>query len=201
LLEYTEGALHLTGISTKEGVELVRDAKKKGLNVSADVNLMNLIFTEVEMLRFDSIYKVMPVLRTESDRRALWEGLKDGTIDTIVSDHRPVDQEEKELEFDYASFGSYQLQTVFSALNTNNSNELVTILDCLSLRSRNVLGIPEQPIEIGQKADLTIFDPTFFWEFNSNVMTSEHAYSPFLSKQMKGKVLAVIHGDKASVNQ
>jgi dihydroorotase len=201
LLEYTEGALHLTGISTKEAVELVRDAKKKGLNVTADVNLMNLIFTEEEMLRFDSIYKVMPVLRTESDRRALWEGLKDGTIDTIVSDHRPVDQEEKELEFDYASFGSYQLQTVFSALNTNNSIELVTILDCLSLRSRNVLGIPEQPIEIGQKADLTIFDPTFSWEFNSNVMTSEHAYSPFLSKQMKGKVLAVINGDKASVNQ
>jgi len=201
LLEYTEGALHLTGISTKEAVELVRDAKKKGLNVTADVNLMNLIFTEEEMLRFDSIYKVMPVLRTESDRRALWEGLKDGTIDTIVSDHRPVDQEEKELEFDYASFGSYQLQTVFSALNTNNSIELVTILDCLSLRSRNVLGIPEQPIEIGHKADLTIFDPTFSWEFNSNVMTSEHAYSPFLSKQMKGKVLAVINGDKASVNQ
>jgi dihydroorotase len=201
LLEYTEGALHLTGISTKEAVELVRDAKKKGLNVSADVNLMNLIFTEVEMLRFDSIYKVMPVLRTESDRHALWEGLKDGTIDTIVSDHRPVDQEEKELEFDYASFGSYQLQTVFSALNTNNSNELSTILDCLALRSRNVLGIPEQPIEIGQKADLTIFDPTFSWEFNSNVMSSEHAYSPFLSKRFKGKVLAVINGDKASVNQ
>lgn len=201
LLEYTQGAMHLTGISTKEGVELVRDAKKKGLNVSADVNLMNLIFTEVEMLRFDSIYKVMPVLRTESDRHALWEGLKDGTIDTIVSDHRPVDQEEKELEFDYASFGSYQLQTVFSTLNTNNSNELSTILDCLALRSRNVLGIPEQPIEIGQKADMTIFDPTFSWEFNSDVMISEHAYSPFLTKQLKGKVLAIIHGDKASVNQ
>jgi dihydroorotase len=89
LLEYTGGSIHLTAISSKEGVELIRQAKKKGLNLSADVNLMNLLFTEDEMLNFDSNYKVMPVLRTESDRLALWEGLKDGTIDTVVSDHRP----------------------------------------------------------------------------------------------------------------
>ena len=200
LLEYTGGSIHLTGISSKEGVELIRQAKKKGLNLSADVNLMNLLFTEDEMLNFDSNYKVMPVLRTESDRLALWEGLKDGTIDTVVSDHRPVDQEEKELEFDYASFGSYQLQTVFSVLNSSNSLEINTLLDCLSHKARNVLGIPNNPIEIGERADLTVFDPMISWEFNSEVMISEHAYSPFLNKEMKGKVLAVINGDKASLN-
>ena len=200
LLEYTGGSLHLTGISTKESVELIRAAKKKGLKLTADVNLMNLLFTEEQMLSFDSIYKVMPVLRAESDRQALLEGLKDGTIDTIVSDHRPVDQEEKELEFDFASFGSYQLQIVFSAINSSKTIEIDLLLDCLSQKARSILGLPNSSIEIGNRADLTIFDSTTSWEFNSEVMISEHAYSPFLNKEMKGKVLAVINGDKASLN-
>jgi len=190
LLEYTGGSIHLTGISSKEGVELIRQAKKKGLNLSADVNLMNLLFTEDEMLNFDSNYKVI-----------LWEGLKDGTIDTVVSDHRPVDQEEKELEFDYASFGSYQLQTVFSVLNSSKTIEIDLLLDCLSQKARNILGLTSSPIEIGERADLTVFDPIISWEFNSEVMISDYAYSPFLNKEMKGKVLAVINGDKASINQ
>jgi dihydroorotase len=200
LLEYTNGSLHLTGISSKEGVDLVRKAKKAGLNVTSDVNLMNLLFNEDEMLNFDSIFKVLPVLRAEEDRQALWEGLKDGTIDTVVSDHRPVDQEEKELEFDYSSFGSYQLQTVFSALNSSNYNDLGLIIDCLSIKSRQILGIEESKIEIGEKADLTSFDPSKSWNYNSEVLISEHAYSPFYNRELKGKVLAVINGDKASIN-
>jgi dihydroorotase len=129
------------------------------------------------------------------------EGLRDGTIDTIVSDHRPVDQEEKELEFDYASFGSYQLQTVFSVLNSSKTIEINLLLDCLSQKARNILGLTNSPIEIGNRADLTVFDPATSLEFTSDVMISEHAYSPFLNKEMKGKVLAVINGNNASINQ
>jgi dihydroorotase len=201
LLEYTGGSLHLTGISTKEGVELIRQAKRNGLNISSDVNLMNLIFNEHEMLNFDSVFKVMPVLRREEDLQALWDGLRDGTIDTIVSDHRPVDQEEKELEFDYAGFGCYQLQSVFSALNTKNENAISTTVNCLSRNARKVLGLNEYPIEMNQRADLTVFDPTTSWVLNSDTMISEHAFSPFLNKALNGKVLAVINGDKASINQ
>lgn len=197
LLEYTGGSLHLTGISSKDSVDLIRAAKQKGLSVTADVNLMNLCFTENEMLDFDSIMKVMPVLRTESDRIALWEGVKDGTIDTIVSDHRPMDKEEKELEFDYASFGSYQLQIVFSALNSEFPNELNSIINSLSIKARGIVGITERPIEVGQKADLTVFDSTISFLFDENQMISDHMYSPFLNRQMTGAVLAVIHGDKA----
>lgn len=201
LLEYTESSLHLTGISSKEGVELIRKAKQKGLSVTADVNLMNLIFNEEEMLSFESIFKVMPVLRSESDRLALWDGLKDGTIDSVVSDHRPVDQEDKELEFDYASFGSYQLQIVFSVLNSTSPDDLDLLTKCLSQKSRQVLGLQEYPIEIGQKADITVFDPSISWTFNSNVLMSEFEYSPFLNRKLKGKVLAVINGNKASINK
>ena len=200
LLEYTGGSLHLTGISSKDSLDLIRAAKQKGLSVTADVNLMNLCFTENEMLGFDSIMKVMPVLRTESDRIALWEGIKDGTIDTIVSDHRPMDKEEKELEFDYASFGSYQLQTVFSALNSEFPNELNSIINSLSIKARGIVGITERPIEVGQKADLTVFDSTISFLFDENQMISDHIYSPFLNRQMTGAVLAVIHGDKAYLN-
>jgi dihydroorotase len=199
LLEYTEGELHITSVSSKESVDLIRKAKKKGLKITADVNLMNLCFNELDVLGFDTIYKVMPVLRSESDRVALWEGLKDGTIDTIVSDHRPVDQEEKELEFDYARFGCYQLQTVFSALNTTFSDDLTDIVDRLSLNTRRIIGIEENPIEIGQKADLTAFDATISFHFSSREMLSEHTYSPFLDRNLKGVVLAVVNGNKAAL--
>lgn len=199
LLEYTESELHITGISCKESVDLLREAKRKGLKISADVNLMNLCFTEENVLGFDSIFKVLPVLRSESDRIALWEGLKDGTIDTVVSDHRPADQEEKELEFDYASFGSYQLQTVFSALNTTFPNELNKIIECLSINARKILGLAENPIEVGQKADLTVFDPEALVSFTTEEMLSEHAYTPFLNKELNGVILAVINGDKATI--
>ncbi len=197
LLEYTDGSLHLTGISCKESIDLIRQAKQKGLNVTADVNLMNLCFTEEDVLGFDSIMKVMPVLRSESDRIALWNGIIDGTIDTIVSDHRPVDQEEKELEFDYASFGSYQLQTVFAALNTQFPNQINKIVECLSSRARGVIGIEQHPIEVGQKADLTVFDSTVSFVFDNKQMISDHLYSPFLNQKITGSVLAVILGDKA----
>ena len=199
LLEYTEGALHLTGISCEESVSLIRKAKKKGLNVSADVNLMNLCFNEDAVLNFDSIMKVLPVLRTAKDQKALWEGLTDGTIDTIVSDHRPMNQEDKELEFDNANFGAAQLQTVFGALNQHSPKNLEQIITCLSSKAREISKIQHHAIEIGNKADLTIFDPEIEWELTKNNLISEYPYNPFFEKKIKGKILGVINGGKATI--
>jgi dihydroorotase len=199
LLEYTEGALHLTGISCEESVSLIRKAKKKGLNVTADVNVMNLCFNEDAVLNFDSIMKVLPVLRTAKDQKALWEGLKDGTIDTIVSDHRPMNQEDKELEFDNANFGAAQLQTVFGALNQHSPKNLEQIITCLSYKAREISKIQHHSIEIGNKADLTIFDPEIEWELTKNNLISEYPYNPFFEKKIKGKILGVINGGKATI--
>ena len=199
LLEYTEGALHLTGISCEESVSLIRKAKKKGLNVSADVNVMNLCFNEDAVLNFDSIMKVLPVLRTAKDQKALWEGLTDGTIDTIVSDHRPMNQEDKELEFDNANFGAAQLQTVFGALNQHSPKNLEQIITCLSYKAREISKIQHHAIEIGNKADLTIFDPEIEWELTKNNLISEYPYNPFFEKKIKGKILGVINGGKATI--
>ena len=102
LLEYTGGNLHCTGLSTSEGVRLVREAKKNGLNITADVHSSHLKYNEEAVLGFDSNFKFMPPLRFDSDRKALWDGVNDGTIDAIVTDHRPFDKEQIDVEFDHA---------------------------------------------------------------------------------------------------
>ena len=197
LLEYTDGSIHLSGLSSEESVRLVREAKKQGLQVSADVHVMNLCFTEQAMLDFNSHLKVLPVLRKETDRLALWEGVKDGTIDAIVSDHRPADTEEKELEFDLANFGAPQLETCFAALNSMKEASLTEVITSLSERSREIAGIQFASIEEGNRADISIFDPSIAFEWSSE--STHHRFSPFKNEAMKGKVLGIIHGAQASL--
>lgn len=196
LLEYTEGTLHLTGISCAESVELIRKAKQQGLSVTADVHIANLLYNEEVMLAFDSNFKFMPVLRRESDRKALWEGVKDGTIDTIVSDHRPHDKEEKDVEFDNASFGSIQLQSVFGSLGTCQEFDLPTVIDALSRRARTILGIDERPIEAGSKADLTLFIPSKKWVFEKQDVISNTYNSDLIGKELNGSVAGVVNNGK-----
>jgi dihydroorotase len=197
LLEYTDGTLHLSGLSTAESVRLVKEAKMRGLKVTADVHVMNLCFTEQAMLDFDSHMKVLPVLRKESDRLALWAGLNDGTIDTIVSDHRPADTEEKELEFDLANFGAPQLETCFAALNSMKEADMLTLITALSQRSREIAGIQPSSIEEGNQADISIFDPSLAFEWSNE--SKHHRFSPFKNQALKGKVLGIINGAKASL--
>lgn len=201
LLEYTGGNLHLTGISTAESVELIKKAKTKGLNITCDVNVMNLLFNETNVLGFDSNYKVLPPLRRESDRLALWEGLKNGTIDTIVSDHRPHDKEEKDVEFDHAAFGTIQLQTVFASLVTHHPEMLVTIVHAISKNARKIIDIESFSIDVNQKSDLTVFSPNESWIFNEETIISNVNFSPFMNKKMKGIVNAVFNNNKLYIRE
>lgn len=196
LLEYTEGTLHLTGISCAESVALIRNAKKKGLNLTADVHVANLIYNEEEVLGFDSNFKLMPPLRRESDRKELWNGLKDGTIDIIVSDHRPHDKEEKDVEFDNASFGCIQLQTVFGALGNCSEFDLTTFVNAVALNPRKIASIPENPIKVGAKADLTLFSPSSTWNFTKNDVISATYNTPLLNKELRGQVVGIINNGK-----
>jgi dihydroorotase len=196
LVEYTGGAFHASGISTSESVDLVRKAKSNGLNVTADVHVMNLLFNEEAVLGFDSVFKVLPPLRREADRLALWEGLKDGTIDTIVSDHRPMDKEEKDVEFDHASFGTIQLQTVFSSLSALPEFDLSTFLTCVSHNARKIIGIENHPIAEGNMADLTVFDTNRHSLFSSDKVVSATFNSPFIGKEFNTKPLGIINNGK-----
>jgi len=193
LLEYTEGKLHLTGISCAESVELIRHAKRKGLNITADVHVANLLYNENSVIGFDTNYKFQPPLRREIDRVALWDGLKNGTIDTIVSDHRPNDTEEKEVEFDNASFGSIQIQTVFSSLNALKEFDLDLFINSVTTKSRSILEIDSNSIDINQKADLTLFNTNEKWIFQKEDILSNTHNTALLNQELKGKVIAVFN--------
>ena len=201
LVEYTGGNIHLTGISCGESVELIRQAKKKGLNVTADVHVMNLLYNETAVLGFDSNFKVIPPLRREHDRIALWDGINDGTIDTIVSDHRPYDKEEKDVEFDNASFGCIQLQTVFASLMTNPKANLQSIVKALSTNARGIAEIDTNAIQPGNKADITIFSPTTKWQFTKDLIISQTNNSPFIDKELQGVVCAVVNNGKLAIRE
>lgn len=201
LAEYTGGTIHFTGVSCAESVELIRRAKQNKLHVTADVHVMNLLFTEENVYDFDSNYKVMPVLRTEKDRESLWKGLHDGTIDTLVSDHRPGDIEEKEIEFDHSAFGGIQLQTVFSALSQDKKFDLSLFCECVGNRARNIAGIEPGEIRVNKTADLTVFSLNDPWVFDTDQIISNTKNSPFLDQKFSTKVVAVINQGKMLVNE
>lgn len=201
LVEYTEGSLHLSGISTKEGVKLIKAAKKKGLKITADVHVMNLCFNESKVVDFDTSYKTLPVLRSQKNVEALWKGLEDNTIDFVVSDHRPSVKEDKEREFEDATFGAPQLQTLFSALNSKDTLQLEKLVQILSDNTRNFIQKPLPSIKIGNLADLTIFDPSEEFSFDSNQRKENILYSPFQHDKLTGKVLGIVNNNKLVLNQ
>ena len=201
LLEYTGGNLHCSGISTKEGVDLIRKAKAKGLNITASVHSSHLIFNEEAVLGFDSLMKFMPPLRFESDRIGLWEGIIDGTIDAIVSDHRPNDKEEKDVEFDHASYGNIALQTVFPSLTQLKEFNLEKVICCLSQGPRDILGLPETSIEVGLPADLTIFQPTKKWTFTKSDVQSATFNTPYVENELTGYIVGIINNGKLALKE
>jgi len=193
LLSYTGGKLHLTGLSCKESVDLVRRAKKNGLDITCDVHVANLLYNETAVLEFDTNFKFMPPLRRETDRIALWEGVNDGTINTIVSDHRPNDKEEKDVEFDNASFGSIHLQTLYSSLLDCKEFDLNIFVKNVTNNARSILNIPDSPITEGQKADLTIFNTSKKWTFTNDLLLSNVKNSNFLNQELRGEVIAIFN--------
>lgn len=201
LLEYTEGKLHVTGVSTLESVNLIKSAKQKGLDITCDVHYEQLLFNENEVLDFDTNYKLMPPLRSEEDREALWQGIKDGTIDCIVSNHRPHDKEEKDVEFDHACFGNIGLQTVFSSLSMDNHFDLDLFIEKVTIGAEGVLNMERSPIEVNTKADLTIFSNKLKWAFNENTNFSKSMNSPFYGKTFETGIKAIVNKGQLSINE
>lgn len=197
ILEYTGGNLHIQAISSAVSVELIKKAKDAGLKVTCDVPISNLVFTEEQLLTFDTNYKVNPPLRTEIDRLALIEGLKSGVIDAIISDHQPQDIENKNLEFDLAAFGMVQLQTMFSSvLMLNDQLPFEIAVKALSNGARKIMKQHQVAINEGSIADFSIFNPSYTWELNSKTSTSKSHNSPFFGREIVGKCVGMINGNK-----
>lgn len=193
LVEYTNGSIHFTGISCEKSVELIQQAKAKGLKVTADTHIHNLVFTDENVLGFDSNYKVLPPYRSEKDRLALINGLKNETIDFVCSDHSPEDVENKELEFDYAAFGIIGTQTLFSVLNGINEFSLEEKIKFISTKPREIFDIKTSEIKEKNTANITLFDPDLSWEFTNENNASKSNNSPFLNQKLKGKVIGILN--------
>ncbi len=197
ILEYTEGQLHIPTISTVKSVELIRAAKQKKLNVTCSVAIHNLLLTDAELLEFDTKFKVQPPLRTQTDIDALIDGLKDGTIDMVTSDHNPIDIEHKKIEFDYAKYGTIGLESAFGALSKILS--LKKTIDLLT-KGKKRFGIEPSPIKIGNKANLTFFNPNGSYVFSAEHIHSNSRNAILEGQSLKGKVYGVFNNNQLILN-
>lgn len=197
ILEYTGGNLHIPTISTAKAVRLIADAKKKGLNVTCSVAIHNLCFTDEVLEEFDTSFKVMPPLRTKNDAKALTKGLKDGIIDFVTSDHAPLNIELKRVEFDNASYGTIGLESAFGLLNrifdVEKSIELLT-------KGRKMYTKEMQELKEGNKASLTLFDPTIEYVFEKDNILSKSKNSLALGEKLVGKVYGTINNNQLVLN-
>ena len=197
LLSYAGGRLHFSKISTAKSVEMIRSAKKKGLQVSCDITGYQALLDDSMLEEFDTYYKVNPPLREKSDSDALIKGLKDGTIDILTSGHTPQDDESKLLEFDQAEFGLINLQTFGSQLTTlSKSVDMDVLIEKVTIAPRQVLKIEIPKIEVDEKANLTLFDPSASWIFSDKENFSKSKNSPWLGSELKGKAVAIFNNNK-----
>lgn len=193
LLEYTGGKLHIPTISSAKSVQLIKEAKAKGLNVTCSVTVHHLVLTDEKLEEFDTRFKVTPPLKTESDRQALIKGVLDGTIDSITSDHNPIDIEHKKMEFDLAKNGTIGLESAFGALMT--ILPLETIIEKFTA-GKSIFSIPTHSIIEGEIANITLFNPEGSSIFTKENILSKSKNSAFLGTPLKGKVYGILNKGK-----
>lgn len=198
LLGYTGARLHFSAISTARSVELIRQAKKNKLHVSASVTAHHLLLDDGCLRGFDTHYKVSPPLRDLEHIEALREGVKDGTIDTIVSDHRPEDVEHKKVEFGLAAPGIIGLGSAYAAANTALHGRMGTkaLVERFCHGPRALLGLPVPHIAEGADAEFTLFDPEVDWVFTPSDIVSRSRNTPFVGQRFVGRALGIAANGK-----
>lgn len=195
LAEYAESPVHFASISTEGGVELIRKAKGQGARVTCSVNLYNLVLTDEVLSTYDTRYKVLPPIRHESDRLALLEGIKDGTIDAISIDHIPQDIEVKKCEFENAAFGMRGLETAFGIYSKYLSKDisLEKWVELVSHKPREILDAAKISLNEGNIAELTLFEQKTKWTLNNENMKLRSKNNPFANEELSGKPFGIIN--------
>jgi len=185
----TGAHLHVAHLSTAAALEHVRKAKARGLRVTCEVTPHHLFLTDEEVGDYDTNCKMNPPLRSEQDRQAMWEGLRDNTIDCIATDHAPHAAHEKDQEFDRAPFGITGLETALPIALMVASGDAQLAVRWLSSNPAEVMGWKEAgTIQAGAIADIVIFDPEQEWVFTREKSRSKSKNSPFLGKRFSGRV-------------
>lgn len=197
ILEYAGGKLHIPTVSTKEGIALIRAAKSKKLNVTCSVAIHNLCLTDDLIEDFDTRYKVLPPLRNKEHVEALVAAVKDGTIDTVTSDHNPLDIERKNVEFDNAMYGTIAQEATFKALLTIVSEKrAVTLLTA----GRAIFTKQTNPVKEQATANLTLFSTKGTSIFKKEHIKSSSHNAIFLNQKMKGEVYGIIANNQVVLN-
>lgn len=196
LADHVQSRLHVCHLTTAGGVEIIRWAKARGINVTAEVTPHHLLLTDDLAKSYDPIYKVNPPLRTERDVMALREGLADGTIDIVATDHAPHPAESKECEWQYAAFGMLGLETALPIVwQTMIDSKLMGIEDLEKRMSTNPARIGQyhnqgQGISKGASANLTLFAPNKSWKVDKDLVASKSKNTPFHGMNLGGSVIA-----------
>ena len=200
LLGYAGGRLHFSRLSSGRAIDLIRSAKKK-MNVSCDVAVYQPLLDDSLLSDFNTNYKVNPPLREKADNDAIIRALKDGTIDVLISGHTPHEDESKNLEFDLADFGMINLQTFGSHLaGLSHLVDLDVLIEKVTTNPRKLLSLEVPVIEVETKANLTLFDPAKTWLFDERTNFSKSKNSPWLNREMKGKVVAVFNNGRSRID-
>lgn len=200
LAEYAGGAVHIAHVSSKGAVELIRQAKQRGIKVTAEVTPHHLTLTDQAVSSFDTATKVNPPLRSADHVEALLAGLKDGTLDAIASDHAPHAFEEKDREYRFAPSGFAGLETALGVVLTNlyhtGKFSLNEIVERMSSTPARILNLNRGVIRAGEAADITIIDPDLEWIVDSTRFYTRGRLTPFDGMKLKGKAIATIVGGK-----
>jgi dihydroorotase len=200
LTEFTDGRLHVCHISSRGGIELVRQAKEKGIKVSCEVTPHHFTLTDQAVESYDTNTKMNPPLRSDDDRRAIIDGLKDGTIDAIATDHAPHAIEEKEAEFIDAPFGITGLETalglIFSQLIDTKILTLNDIYERCVKNPRKILNLDIPKIKSGEQANLVLFNQKANWRYDNSISFSKSQNTPFKDHSLTGRAVAVINKGK-----
>jgi dihydroorotase len=192
LVEITNGRYHAAHVSTAAGIDAIRRAKARGLPVTADTAPPYFALNEIAVGDYRTFAKVSPPLRSEEDRQAVIQGLKDGTIDAIASDHAPHDQDSKRLPFAQAASGMIGLETLLPIsldLVHNHHLSLLTLIDRLSHAPARILDLNAGRLRKGAPADLVVFDPERAWQIREKDFRSKSKNSAFDGRPVQGRVL------------
>ncbi len=199
IAELTHARLHIAHASTAGSVALIREAKRRGIRVTAEVTPHHLTLTDDAVLNYDTNTKVAPPLREKMDVEALREALSDGTIDAVASDHAPHSTEDKEVEYDIAEFGMVGMETAFALyhrLVLGGQLSVNRLIEAMTIRPAAILGIPKGTLKVGAAADITIVDPQAKFTVDKTAFRSKSRNSPFDGWEVQGRVMHTIVGGR-----